>query len=443
MTALRPLALALALLAVLAATAASARPLTLTQDVGGPLASGSATSTSTLPVDSDSSASSIFSAAVTHDNEGGLLSLASPSALKVSGSSISAAVHESLARPGLYEHLEHPLERIRRAAQSALNCSVCEAVVSLLVPALNSTSTEAALVWLATKGCEVVKPLCHSPSACAAVCQGIVSEYESEVFTLLVELATPLAVCAALKECPKPPTPAPSTAIPVRSDLRDTTGETVWASWDLTQGTGTFVHLSDAHIDWLYREGAPSSCGLPVCCHVGDTPPSVNATNATAGFWGDYACDTPPQLAQSLLDFLAGLDPLPDFVIYTGDDPAHDVWKQSREENLAALALWNDMLAASFEGLSIPVFSALGNHAVFPVNQFQGPGLDDWLYDAVLQHWAPYLPQDAQATFAYGGYYQLRARPGLRIVSLNSNYFTKSEPPPSTTNTSERTNAIE
>jgi hypothetical protein len=64
------------------------------------------------------------------------------------------------------------------------------------------------------------------------------------------------------------------------------------------------------------------------------------------------------------------------------------------------------------------------NHEIFPINQFAGPGYDSWLYDAAVSAWAPNLPEDAQATASYGGYYQARVRPGLRVISLNSNYFT-------------------
>jgi hypothetical protein len=37
--------------------------------------------------------------------------------------------------------------------------------------------------------------------------------------------------------------------------------------------------------------------------------------------------------------------------------------------------------------------------------------------------WAHYLPQDALHTLRYAGYYTARVRPGLRVISLNSNYY--------------------
>jgi sphingomyelin phosphodiesterase len=330
--------------------------------------------------------------------------------------------HPSLGRPSLYAQLDNANSEIAARAQLNLNCTVCEAAVTLIEPILQKNSTQLILETVAIFVCELMKPLCYNPAACVQVCTGIVGEYLPVVEVLERELLTPVEVCALLKQCPAPPQPSPSTAIPVPSNLENLAGEVDWPSWSETTGTGTFLHLSDAHMDTTYTPGSLAGCALPVCCHASDGP-GTNASD-TAGYWGDHRCDTSLQLAQNVLDYIATLSP--DFIIYTGDDPAHDVWKQSRTENLAALALWSSLLNTTVGGPNrIPIFSALGNHEIFPINQFAGPGFDSWLYDAAVAAWAPNLPEDAQATLAYGGYYQARVRPGLRVVSLNSNYFTK------------------
>jgi hypothetical protein len=102
---------------------------------------------------------------------------------------------------------------------------------------------------------------------------------------------------------------------------------------------------------------------LSVLSHATDGP-GTNSSDS-AGYWGDHRCDTTPQLAQNLFEYIGALDPQPDFIIYTGDDPAHDVWKQSRTENLAALNYWNTLLNDTLAAPnSIPVFSTIGNHEV-------------------------------------------------------------------------------
>ena len=276
--------------------------------------------------------------------------------------SLPAHVHAELGRPGKFEHLSHALPAIAARAQASLNCTVCEGLVALLIPMLQTPAVQADLVGAATWACEAIKPLCIGEAQCDQVCTGIVGEHASEFFTLLDELVlNALDVCVLIHQCPAPPTPAPSTAIPVPSNLKNLAGEIEWESWSNNEGVGTFVHLSDAHVDPTYAPGMNTACGLPVCCHEVNGPGPSGPT--TAGFFGDYSCDTPPQLAQSLLDFLATLDPLPDFILYTGDDPAHDVWKQSRAENLNAIQLWSSMLNDTL-GVSIPIFATLGNHEV-------------------------------------------------------------------------------
>jgi hypothetical protein len=73
---------------------------------------------------------------------------------------------------------------------------------------------------------------------------------------------------------------------------------------------------------------------------------------------------------------LASLKPPPDFVLYTGDDPPHDIWEQSREWNLLAITKINGLMNQYLP--NVPVFSCVGNHEAFPVNQFEGPPYDDW-----------------------------------------------------------------
>lgn len=45
-----------------------------------------------------------------------------------------------------------------------------------------------------------------------------------------------------------------------------------------------------------------------------------------------------------------------------------------------------------------------------------------WLYDQANELWAQWLPDDVSSTIRKGGYYTALVRPGLRIVSINTNY---------------------
>jgi len=143
--------------------------------------------------------------------------------------------------------------------------------------------------------------------------------------------------------------------------------------------------------------------------------------------YGDWACDLSPALAASMFSAIEALEVTPDFILNTGDDPAHDVWAQTQELNLEAVryvaALQQNM---SFGGRR-PIVNTFGNHANSPVNQFQGPGGDDWLYSGAAQAWLPWLSEDALRTLTFGGFYQMRVAPKLRAVVMHSTMFSGGE----------------
>lgn len=67
-----------------------------------------------------------------------------------------------------------------------------------------------------------------------------------------------------------------------------------------------------------------NNCGEPLCCRERNGP-GANASSQ-AGAWGDYQCDTPVPLLESLFAHISAMNPPPDFILYTGDSPAHDIW---------------------------------------------------------------------------------------------------------------------
>lgn len=56
-----------------------------------------------------------------------------------------------------------------------------------------------------------------------------------------------------------------------------------------------------------------------------------------------------------------------DFIIWTGDLPPHDVWNQTRNDNLYVLRETVRQLTFYFPNARI--FPALGNHESSPVNR--------------------------------------------------------------------------
>ena len=56
--------------------------------------------------------------------------------------------------------------------------------------------------------------------------------------------------------------------------------------------------------------------------------------NRTAGRWGDFECDIPHRTMKSMFEWVANnQDELKtDFITWTGDNSAHNVWDNTQEE---------------------------------------------------------------------------------------------------------------
>jgi sphingomyelin phosphodiesterase len=56
-----------------------------------------------------------------------------------------------------------------------------------------------------------------------------------------------------------------------------------------------------------------------------------------------------------------------DYIIWTGDLVPHDIWNQTKEENLKIIKENIKQMTEKFPG--VPIFPSLGNHESAPVNR--------------------------------------------------------------------------
>ena len=186
------------------------------------------------------------------------------------------------------------------------------------------------------------------------------------------------------------------------------------------------LHLTDIHLDLEYKEGARARCGEPMCCRANNGIPKPG--EITAPKWG-YAgfCDTNVLLQENLFQHLREvINSDIDYIIWTGDIPPHDVWNQTREDNLGKIDYAVRQFLKWFPG--VKVYPALGNHESSPVDSFPPPFVTDknnnkWLLNSLAEEWGHWLPESCKDTIRKGGYYTVLVNKGLRIVSLNMNYF--------------------
>eukprot|EP00698_Gefionella_okellyi_P007656 TRINITY_DN1871_c0_g1_i3.p1 TRINITY_DN1871_c0_g1~~TRINITY_DN1871_c0_g1_i3.p1 ORF type:complete len:585 (+),score=87.29 TRINITY_DN1871_c0_g1_i3:239-1756(+) len=247
------------------------------------------------------------------------------------------------------------------------------------------------------------------------VCESIVPEFVPEVLAVVdIKFLTPSVTCEFLGVCAnnqsfKPPQVQmsfPKPKPPVKHAVADPNGAQL-----------RILHLTDLHFDSQYSEGAVVDCGRPLCCR--SLYGEGNGTNA-APKWGSYHCDANILLVHALLEQVQKLQPQPDFIIWTGDLPPHDVWIESQDTQLTAARLLADAFKTYLPNATI--LPAMGNHEGFPVNSFPAPPANSWLYDGLAAQWSQWLDADALQTLRYGGYYEMRPRAGLRVLSVNMNY---------------------
>lgn len=205
------------------------------------------------------------------------------------------------------------------------------------------------------------------------------------------------------------------------------------------------LHLSDWHLDPRYDIGSEANCSNYLCCR----PYSINEELSTdshnvsipASRYGSFLCDSPADLALSaFMDMprLFDMDELT-FSIFTGDIVSHDPEDMisnnyvSYEEEVT-FKIFKRML-----GENTPVYAALGNHDTLPVGfntpQTMNPNpknsssnILQWNYDLLSSLWSGHSwLNDTEADFArthYGAYATTTSQ-GLRIISLNSDFWYK------------------
>lgn len=316
-------------------------------------------------------------------------------------------------------NLKQVVQEIETSVMSKVSCTACKAGAGLLQHYIREGKRREDIVKITYQFCVSLK--IQTPR----VCEGITELFGGEVVYVLKRLKLgPEEICSFVigDACGDvynpthewnvvfPPVPKPA--------IQPVTPPTS------TVATFKVLHLSDTHFDPYYQEGTNADCNEPLCCRLTNGP-ALSAQTA-AGRWGDYRkCDSPKRTVDHMLQHISSTHPDIDYILWTGDLPPHDVWNQTREENLMVLKQTVKQLTELFPG--IPIFPALGNHESSPVNSFPPPFVHndysvDWLYDELDTYWRQWLPSTVSRTVRRGAFYSVLVRPGFRIISLNMNY---------------------
>ncbi|XP_061658323.1 sphingomyelin phosphodiesterase isoform X2 [Syngnathoides biaculeatus] len=301
---------------------------------------------------------------------------------------------------------------------TSISCRVCQALFTILDVALLSDLNEERVAHAVGEAC------IRLHLADEQVCRNITELFRDDfIRALQASLLWPTEVCAllvgpscgkfdiyapwniTLPKDPKPPVTPPAPPQPGSPQSR-------------------VLFLTDIHWDNEYMTGSPADCKDPLCCRNDSYSPSRRRQEA--GYWGTYSkCDLPLRTVENLLENIARAGPW-DWVYWTGDIPAHNVWAQTRKQQLSALTVITRLIHKHL-GPNVTVYPAIGNHESTPVNSFPPPFVHGnrssaWLYSTMADEWSKWLPEQALKSLRYGGFYTMVIQPGLRLVSLNMNF---------------------
>lgn len=302
------------------------------------------------------------------------------------------------------------------------SCELCKVFAAVLETFMEKNSSEEEVVKLVRDFCILAK------IEDELVCDQIAVEYRQEVLTIAyhIFLGQSEQACAILvgPTCAPAYDPwqqlwnisVPGNKPPIHHIQPPEAGSPVLR----------ILHLSDIHWDMNYTAGLSNDCGEPICCRPPNKP--GNGSSA-AGPWGDFHCDLPYQTLISLMQYLSSIRDQFDIVYNTGDLPAHNVWNQTRKQQLFVLNTITSLLKQFLRDKK--VYSTFGNHEGVPCNSFPPPNIRDpktgapalqWLLDGATQAWKQWLSQAAVETFEYAGYYSQKVSDGLRVISLQTNF---------------------
>lgn len=302
-------------------------------------------------------------------------------------------------------------------------CAQCRTVVGTILEAVRAGAS-----WELCRNVslQICYPLIRNTTTWneEIICPGVIDAYGIHIYYIFgITNYTAEEICQLYNNCPQDrPGPGPGRSSRVRpqaSELRPPSQEPTYTRAATNEERAArranaikLLHLTDIHVDDQYLEGSSPVCDLPLCCRDGV---------GSAGGWGDYQCNIPPKTVELFMKFSAQLSP--DLIVYTGDSPAHTVWDETQSGQLNVSRYIAETIYKYMPG--VPGFPAIGNHDTYPTNLYyiHRPEIQEFNREYAA-YWQPISNFGAQQleTLYYNGYFDMVARPGLRVISFNSNY---------------------
>jgi len=109
-----------------------------------------------------------------------------------------------------------------------------------------------------------------------------------------------------------------------------------------------------------------------------------------------------------------------DFILWTGDNIAHDIWNQTQDTQTVNTYDITQEIMKYFPNTT--VYPMFGNHEAYPGDDFDTVGNEsDWLLASLSDMWKPWLDEQALETFRKNSYYStVNKKLNVKIVALDT-----------------------
>jgi sphingomyelin phosphodiesterase len=177
-------------------------------------------------------------------------------------------------------------------------------------------------------------------------------------------------------------------------------------------------------MDQFYKEGSSMKCSFSLCCRADHGEPT-NADDR-AGYWGSVTnlCDIPKRTIVQLAQFLQR-EIKPDMVLWTGDNPPHDVWDQSPIYQTNATEEIAKILHDNINTKQTRIYPSPGNHDSYPSDIYDYyTNESQWVNDVYANVTSKLFGHESvyDQIRSNGAYSIFDQAAGVRVISLNTQY---------------------
>ncbi|CAG9323798.1 unnamed protein product [Blepharisma stoltei] len=199
--------------------------------------------------------------------------------------------------------------------------------------------------------------------------------------------------------------------------------------WGSLKVKGNFFVLTDLHYDIAYE---PNYSSKSYCHSIAlSEGPAILEKSIDKAISGRYYCDSPIDLINKVAWKMKEIDSIPDFILILGDHLAHHTMELFAESGNLNLEETKELVKKTYVDIDSvfktvfpesQVIYLIGNNDGYVDYESFIDGQGEEYLEFLYNNWKE-LTGEIDTSFYEGGYYSVFTDNRLKIICLNSNYF--------------------